>query len=89
MLCAERHRGFESHPLRQFLVGRDVRKGAGAVELARLESVCTARYRGFESHPFRHFSLRGYPKTGGELRRQGQEALAVERVRERPRVCSR
>ena len=61
--CAERYRGFESHPLRQqdVAIQKDVGhgprrtgRGAGVAEQARLEIVYTVRYRGFESHPLRH-----------------------------------
>jgi hypothetical protein len=40
-------------------VEKEFRKGAGVVELARLESVYTARYRGFESLSFRIFKIPG------------------------------
>lgn len=57
---------------------------------------CSTHQRQGARHPvtchgwwFRDLWPRAYPQTGGGLRRQGQEALAGDRLRPRPRACGR
>jgi hypothetical protein len=71
----KRHRGFESHPLRHGfkVLSGQLRKGAGAVDLARLESACAARHRGFESLPFRQNDR---ARRGGSGALNPQSAIA-------------